>query len=207
MAEYPGNSDRGREQEAPEKRVTGIVKGRKASDIPEKGGLAKFIDRIVKNETGETLEGIFTRGITDILTQGVSTVADMISDTISVKLTGNTTRSGKRRGGSGARVSYRDYYEDDEEDDRGYRKKTKAAGVGNYNDIIFDSRGDAEVVLEKMFEMLDTFEVISVADLYDLAEIKHDYQTNKYGWTDLRGSHVERIRDGYVLALPNATSI
>ena len=39
----------------------------------------------------------------------------------------------------------------------------------SYNDLVFNNRGDAEVVLERMYELLDHFETVSVADLFDLA--------------------------------------
>lgn len=37
--------------------------------------------------------------------------------------------------------------------------------------------------------------------------ISCNYTDNKYGWTDLSSAQVERVRDGYVIRLPRATSL
>jgi len=58
-----------------------------------------------------------------------------------------------------------------------------------------------------MEELLDRFEVVSVADLFDMAGISCNYTDNKYGWSDLKGAKVERVSDGYVIRLPRATTI
>ena len=58
-----------------------------------------------------------------------------------------------------------------------------------------------------MEELLERFEVVSVADLFDMAGISCNYTDNKYGWTDLRDARVARVSDGYVIRLPRATSL
>ena len=65
-----------------------------------------------------------------------------------------------------------------------------------------------EEVLDKMFELLDTYQFVSVADLYDLVGVTGNYTDNKYGWTNLRGAEPVRMRDGgYALKLPKAYPI
>ena len=62
-----------------------------------------------------------------------------------------------------------------------------------------------EGIIEHLSEK---YKVISVAELYDLASITtHNYTCNNYGWVDLRGSSVVRVRDGYILKLPRALAI
>ena len=58
-----------------------------------------------------------------------------------------------------------------------------------------------------MDELIDRYEVVSVADLYELVGITGNYTDNKYGWTNIRNAEVVRVRDGYVLKLPKATPI
>ena len=58
-----------------------------------------------------------------------------------------------------------------------------------------------------MEELLERFEVVSVADLFDMAGVSCNYTDNKYGWTDLQDARVERVYDGYVIRLPKATSL
>ena len=53
-----------------------------------------------------------------------------------------------------------------------------------------------------MKELIERYKVVTVADLYDLADISTDnYMSNKRGWIDLRNAEVVRIRDGYVIKL------
>ncbi len=57
----------------------------------------------------------------------------------------------------------------------------------SYNDIIFDSRGDAREVLDCMQDIMDRFKMVSVADFYELAHAEEceTYADRKYGWFDL----------------------
>lgn len=105
-------------------------------------------------------------------------------------------------------VSYRQYgsYYRGSNDRRAETRSWSQPGY-QYDDIIFASRGDAEEVLYRMDEVLRDREVVSVADMFDMAGISCDYTANKYGWTDLRGSRVDRVRDGFVLHLPRVTAL
>ena len=69
------------------------------------------------------------------------------------------------------------------------------------------SEGEAEDVLSRMDELIDTYGVVSVADLYDLVGISCNYTDNKYGWTNIRNVEPIRVRDGYMLKLPKAMPI
>lgn len=73
-----------------------------------------------------------------------------------------------------------------------------------YNDIIFDSRGDAREVLDCMFDILDRFKMVSVADYYELAHAEEceTYTDRKYGWFNLDNAEITRDRDGYRILLP-----
>ena len=77
----------------------------------------------------------------------------------------------------------------------------------SYNDIVFSNRGDAEEVLSRMEELLERFEVVSVADLFDLAGFSFKYTDDKYGWTNLQDARVDRVCGGYVIRLPKATKL
>ena len=58
-----------------------------------------------------------------------------------------------------------------------------------------------------MCEAIETYQMVSVADLYDLVGVTGDYTDNKYGWTNLRNAKVVRVRDGYMIDLPKALPI
>jgi hypothetical protein len=73
----------------------------------------------------------------------------------------------------------------------------------NFDEIIIPSRAEAEEVLDRLFDLLSQYEVALVSDLYELTGIKSSHTDHKWGWTDLRGAGVGRVRGGgYLLELP-----
>ena len=136
-----------------------------------------------------------------------SSPALRIADVVSIMLFGEGGRIGGRKG-SGSKVSYNRYYDDRRDDRREYGRPRSAGGI-DYDDIIFETRADAELVLDQLEAVINQYQVASVADLYDRAGITppRGYTTNKYGWTDIRTAKVARIRDGYILQLPRTVQI
>ena len=202
MAEdYKPNSHRSKEQELhepmPEKRaekvVTGNVRQRKKSGLAKAGSI--FVPGDVESVKSYILMDVLVpsikRAISDIVCNGIS------------MLLGEPSRG--KSGSPGAKVAYRQYYQD--RDDRPSYNRPSAQAQDSYDAIVFETRGDAEEVLYRMEELLERFDVVSVADLFDMAGISCQYTDNKYGWTDLRNAHVERVRDGYIISLPRATSL
>lgn len=75
-------------------------------------------------------------------------------------------------------------------------------------DIVFESKGEADLVLDSMLEMLDTYGRVSVADMYELVGWTANFTDYDFGWTDLRSSDVRRVAGGgYTLILPRPTSL
>lgn len=75
------------------------------------------------------------------------------------------------------------------------------------DDILLATRVEAEAVLERMYDLLREYEIVSVSDLYSIVGLTGTYVDNKWGWTDLQGSDIRRVRDGYIVELPKVESI
>jgi len=75
------------------------------------------------------------------------------------------------------------------------------------NDFILSSREEAELVLERMNDIIDTYEVVSVADLNELVGFPTSFVDNKWGWIYLGDVQIRQIREGYLLDLPSAEQI
>lgn len=71
-------------------------------------------------------------------------------------------------------------------------------------EVIFDSRKSAEEVLHQMDQILQIYELVTVADLYDLSGITPSFFDTCYGWTNLKTAEVVRVRAGYIINLPKA---
>lgn len=159
----------------------------------------KFISNVISEEAGDVKNYI----VMDVLIPAVKkTIVDIVENGIEM-LMGTSGRSTSSRS-KGSRVSYSSYYDDDRRSSRTGRRYDSGF---DYDDIIFDTRGDAEVVLDSMFEVLDRYKVVTIADYYDLCGERCPHTANRYGWTDLSNASVVRIRDGYTIRLPRALAI
>ena len=132
-----------------------------------------------------------------------NTIADVVIGGIEMVLFGNSrgtrSRSGSGRGGI-TRVSYKDYY-----DDGGRSVSSNRVGSSSrdnqysYNDILLDTRGEAEDVMSTMEELIDRYGEATVADLYSLVGVASRHTDVKWGWTDKRDLSYRRSGRGYIL--------
>lgn len=180
-----------------EKVVSGSVK------VKKKNGVTKFADNFIS----EDIHNVKSYVITDVLIPSVKrAISEMVTNGIDMILYGST--GGRSKRSSADRVSYRNYY--DRRDDDRYRDRDRdrvRTSAYSFDDIVLDSRGEAEEVLARMDELIDQYGIVSVADLYDLVGITGNYTDNKYGWTNIRNAEPIRVRDGYMLRLPKALPI
>jgi hypothetical protein len=79
----------------------------------------------------------------------------------------------------------------------------RARARHDFDDLVIPSRQEAEEVIDRMYDLISKYDSASVADLYELTGLKGDHADFKWGWTDLRGASVGRVRGGgYLLDLP-----
>lgn len=178
-----------------DKVVSGSVKTKK------KSSLSKFADTFIE-EDKDTVVGYL---LSEVL---IPSFKKMVSDTIKTgidkMLYGDAEVS--RFNSPASKISYSKYYNDKSS----YSRSSSTAPVANrrdtyeYNNIVLETRGDAEAVLMGMDDIIAKYEIVSVADLYDLVGIAGSYTDYKYGWTDIRSARIERVRDGYVIRMPKA---
>lgn len=101
-----------------------------------------------------------------------------------------------------SRSSYRQYY-----DQRDYNKPRISSGY-DYNEILFASRGDADAVLYRMQEILNQYQIVSVADYLELSGRSSSHTDYNYGWTNLYGTRILKDRSGgYYLELPRPMAL
>jgi hypothetical protein len=73
----------------------------------------------------------------------------------------------------------------------------------DFDDIVLDSRVEAEEVIDRLFEVVSRYGAATVADLYELVGLASAHTDHKWGWTDLTGAGVSRVRGGYLLDIPD----
>ncbi len=73
----------------------------------------------------------------------------------------------------------------------------------DFDEIVLPTRGEAEEVIDRLFDLVSRYETATVSDLYELVGLTSTHTDHKWGWTDLRGAGASRVRDGYLLDLPD----
>jgi hypothetical protein len=72
----------------------------------------------------------------------------------------------------------------------------------DYDNIVFESRSDAQEILAKLLENIDRYGRVSVFDLYDFCGLNCDYTLKRWGWCDLDMASVGRTNSGdYMIKL------
>lgn len=202
--DYKPNSHKAKAAEvsAAEKKVEKVISG--TAKVRKKTGARKVADAFISedavNVKSYILMDVIVPAIKDI-------VANVVKDSIDMILFGGTNRRGnKSRKTNAEYVAYNRF--SDRRDDRRYDSRSTIASRYNFDDIVLESKAEADEVLERMEEVLDTYGMVSVADLCDLVGISCEHTDNKYGWTSLRNARVVRLRSNeYVLELPRVTSL
>lgn len=195
METYRGNSYRERsnrtskEDKKIEKVTTGKVRTKKKSEM------SKLKDVFI----AEDVRNVKSYVVLDVLVPAIKkAIYDIVVDGIGMILGESVA---KKRSGSNY-VSYRDCSSstrrDSERRRRGYE----------IDDVILDSRGEAEDVLDRMDDVLDEYKVVTVSDFYDLVGISDEPIDHKYGWRNIASAEVVRSRDGgYMIRLPRPMPI
>lgn len=195
MAEYASNSEKSKKAaEESEKRLTKVTKG--ATKQKKKGEMQKLKESCFSADMAKIKEYIFL----DVLVPSFKkAISDIVTNGIEMILYGEVKHTSK--GTPAGKVSYSSYYAG------GANKKEHApvrAGSGfNYDDIVFENRGDAESVLSAMEETIERYGFVSVLDMYDLADVSTNNHTlGKYGWTDLHEAKTVFSQGNYMIKLP-----
>jgi hypothetical protein len=200
--EYKPNSHKYREGQtdvpAERKKVEKVIKG--TAKTRKKSEIRKLTDVLVAEDVGI----VKTRLVADLLIPAIkNTILDLIVEGATMILKGESRRSSEQRSGVGY-VSYRRYGDRDHDD----RRESGIRSGYSHDDIVLDYRDEAEEVLARMDELIETYGFVTVADMYDLVGKTCHYTDNKYGWTNLRSAEPVRVLGGgYRLKLPRAFPI
>lgn len=210
MEDFPSNSNQSRGEP-------------KAAPKPEKEPLKKVVQGdVVRRKTplGKRLKETFVGGdarsvwayvVMDVL---IPAAKDMVADalTTGVERTlfgegrSGRSRSRGRSSGNNGYVAYNRFTGGGRPpfDPDPPRREISRRGRSShdFDEIVLDSRGDAEGVIDALFELISRYDQATVADLYELVGISGNFTDEKWGWTDIRGAVPTRVRNGYLLELP-----
>ncbi len=195
---YPSNSHAAKAHAAEAKKVARVVQG--GVKRTKRSGTKKLLETFITEDAAVIKDHI----LLDVLVPTIKkAISDMVVNGIDILLYGESGRT--RRSGNVARVSYAGCYGGSER-----RRSTPNANRNavDYEDLTFETRSDADAVLDSMNEIISGFGKVSIGDLYDMAGVSNNnYTLNNYGWTDIAGCRSVRVPDGYSLKLPRPVSL
>lgn len=209
MDQFPSNShnQRGR-QPAPEAQkkaeIQRVVEGKV---VRRKKSRAKRLKEVLF--TGLTLTEVWEHMAFEVLVPAArDAMWDAFTGGAERMIYRDDPRSNRRRhrpGGLG-HINYNRYSGSSRgrERERDERPQMSRRGRANFDfdEIILDTRGEAEEVIDRLFDAVAKYEMVTVADLYEMVGVAGSYTDEKYGWTDIQGARPVRVRNGYLLDLP-----
>lgn len=186
-----------------EKVVTGEVRQRKQP-------LGK---RMAETFLGGDAKSVANYVLFDVL---IPSAKDMFSDAISQgfdrMLYGDSARAGRRGSRSisesrGGHVSYNRMAQGARREDPRPQMSRQARATHDFDQILLATRAEADEVLERMQDVVDRYQVVSVHDLYELVGETPQFSDAQWGWDSLVGARAVRDGGGYLLDLPKPTPI
>ena len=73
--------------------------------------------------------------------------------------------------------------------------------------FIVSTRAEAEMVVERMIDILEKYDAVSMADLNTMLGLPTTHIDNKWGWVYLNNLEIRQVREGYLLDLPPAEAL
>ena len=183
---YPGNSDRAKEK----KEIVPVAKAR----VKRESTARKVVGEIIKEDARSVGETV----LWDVV---IPTVKNLISDTVTRGIESMLYGDSRPR----SRNNYSDYSgysrpkgSRDRPVERRERRSSRQAEPER-NEIIFDTRSDANDVIDRMSDIIDQYGQASLADLNALIGASSNFIDDNWGWTDMGSFNVRQVRDGFML--------
>ena len=76
-----------------------------------------------------------------------------------------------------------------------------------FDDVVLATRTEAESVLSRMYDLIENYNMVTVAEFYSLVGISAEFTDENWGWRDLRSANIQHIRDGFRINLPKPEEI
>jgi hypothetical protein len=197
--DYPANSQKAKKTPDQEKVVEAVV------TTPATKRKKNLLDRFAHSIFAEDADGVVSYVVVDVLLPAFkSLLYDTVSQGFERALYGEN-----RRGSSSRPGGYVNYSRVSSERTQRPALSRQARATHDFNDIMLQSRVEAENVIDGLRTLIDQYQQASVSDLYDLVGLTADFADATWGWigNDLRDADVRAVRGGYLLNLPRTRAL
>jgi len=210
----PNNPKRGKVELSPkpEKNIQSVVTNKVV--IQKKSLGRKFRDLLIEADFKSVSRYVFFEVM---LPAAKNTIVDMSTKGIERMMYGDAAIRRRNYNLGSSRTTYTNY---SAPSSRLYREPTVSryaqtmpgpqvprAARPARDDFVISTREEAELVLEKMNDILEQYDVVCVGDLFELLDQPTTPIDYKWGWLYLGDVHIRQIREGFLLDLPPADPI
>ena len=198
--EFPPNSDKSKLGETEEKTDKNVKQVTTSPVIRRKKGLGKKFKSVFFSGDAKSA---LSYGVYDVVIPAAKEMLlDFGRETLEKLIMGSSRRQrGAPTAGPGGYVSYNRYAMGQQQPARTISRASRVRH--SFDEIVLETRAEASEVLDRLYELVDRFGSASVADLYDLVGVQSSHTDQKWGWEELRGTGIGRVRGGYLLELPD----
>jgi hypothetical protein len=198
MEQFPPNSHKAEKQDKQVNRVTSVDAVRRKKPLGKQFSRT-FIGGDAKTAAQYMLFNVLVPAAKEALVEAASSGFE--------KLIYGETRPKRGRPGMGGPSSgplgYVSYNRSREEPPQQKMLSKRSRTRHDFDDIVINSRQEAEEVIDRLFDLISKYNTATVADLYELTGLESSHTDHKWGWEDLRGATIGRVRGGgYLLNLP-----
>lgn len=161
--------------------------GRKLADV--------FISEDVEDVKGYILYEVLIPSIKNAFADAIGGGIDMLLGTSTVRR--RTSKNDKQ-------TPYGTFYKGNSsssKNDRHYR-----SGY-SYDDIILETRGEAQDVLDMLVTYIDQYGAVRLSDLQEMVGATGQYTDTYWGWTNLSSAVIRHVREGWLLDLPRIENL
>ncbi len=208
MEQYPSNTLKERSKQAqqkPKPELKCVVTG-KSKSVPQSIWSKVFVG--IKPASGQTMKSfIFDEIVTPLIQRAV---VEGVTGAINYLVKGDAYADRKATNSFGK--SYINY--------NGISSGKPSSGGGQYvysgknsgmeiENVWFESRVDAQRVLDEMTSVIAQYDILTVNGFYDLIGRTSliDPSNEKFGWSDLRNAYITGARGGWIIHLPRPMPI
>lgn len=196
-----------------------LVKHKMISPVGRTAKIRKknIFQKMAASLFGQGQSGVGNYILLDVLIPAAKdTIQDMVTTGIEMMLFGESTgRTRRRHSNDKSYITYGSYFR---QPGRGrgnnYTTGVRDARRNDYirvepfynrlDGISFESRGEAEEVLDALVNLLEEYEEVSIADFYDISGLSNmsEYTDNAWGWTSLGQARITHTRAGWEIDFP-----
>lgn len=170
----------------------------KSTGIKKRSEFQKFVDMFIREDAKSIKEYIIKECF-------VPSVIDWIKNTVDFMFGSQDYKYSKSEP---TNSRYRNYNEMSGSKSRRSSDSYRRSAY-NYEIPTFSSKREAESVLEKLDELIDVNDVVSIMDLLVASGVpcESNYTYEDYGWNDIRSAEIAHCREGWYIRLPRPMSL